>query len=120
MYRRFTVRIAAIFVLGLLLAACGGKGEENLFEGAWVSEEGTRIIFETTDWSDSDGDSGTYSYQGEYPEFTVTFTVAGQPDPTSRKVFFLDRNTMRLCPLLVTTHRDDRCLGLVRDPELVP
>ena len=77
------------------LLACGGGGEDNHFVGTWFADDGRTLTFTEETWQDSDGDAGDYSYDGEYPEYTVTFEL---PDRTYlRQATFLDRNTMDLC-----------------------
>ena len=106
-------------VLGVLLCAavalaagCGGGGSDNPFEGTWISENSTRITFTGKNWSDSEGDEGTYSFTGEDPLYTVTFETVTRR--YTRQATFADDDTLELC-VVNTSGSVGTCVNLVRD-----
>lgn len=78
-----------------LLAGCGGDDDASPFEGDWVSATAGRLSFDGSEWSDGDGDSGDFSYSGDYPEFTVRF--GSDAGDFERVATFADEHTFLLC-----------------------
>lgn len=105
--------VAVLFALTVALpAACGKSGSDSPFEGDWVSETGTRIMFSGSSWTDSDGDSGDFEYSGEYPVYTVIFVTDGAS--VFQRATFADTKTLELCLLYADGTVSD-CQNLVFD-----
>lgn len=94
--RRRCFLLAAVLLAAVALAGCGGDDESPL-KGRWVSAAGSSITFGNSTWSDSDGDSGTYTYTGDYPLYTVTFVSDGKT--FTQRATFIDDRTLELCTL---------------------
>lgn len=112
---------AIVLGLGLAaaaaLAACGGGGKDNPFTGTWYARDGRSITFAEDTWTDSDGDAGDYSFEGDFPEYELTFVL---PDRTfTRRATFLDRHTMDLCLGFASGAVQD-CIRLIRDRPIAP
>jgi hypothetical protein len=90
--------LVALLSAALAVAAgCGDDSKDSPFEGNWISENGKEITFTSDTWSDSDGDSGTYSFTGEDPTFTLTLdNAAGR---VLRRATFRNKFDMELCDL---------------------
>jgi hypothetical protein len=106
----------AVTVLGVvLLAGCGSS--TNPFKGSWVNDAGVVFTFESSTWTDSKGDSGTYDYTGTDPEYALTMTTGTLT--LNRHATFIDKNTMQLCTALPSGALID-CATLARDVTLIP
>lgn len=78
-----------------LFAGCGGDGKDNPFEGDWLSMDAGSLSFDGSTWKDGEGDSGEYTFSGEYPIYTITFeSGAGAFDA---RATFADTRTFELC-----------------------
>lgn len=104
--------VALLSAAFAVAAGCGGDGGSNPFEGSWTSESGARITFTDKNWSDSDGDSGTYDYTGDDPVYTLTLETATRR--FFRRATFADSTTLELC-VLSSTGNLGACVDLVFD-----
>lgn len=111
MKMRLVLLALLMFSFGLV-SSCGSDGEGNPFEGDWVAEDGTRLLFRGRAWLDSDGDSGSFKYSGDYPEYSLVFRLDGSE--FARRANFLDTKTFYLCTLLPDGSLDT-CTRLVYD-----
>jgi len=84
-----------VLVAAGLLAGCGGDDDPSPFQGDWVSATAGRLSFDDTKWWDGEGDSGKFTYWGDYPDFTVRFST--NTEQIERSAAFRDVKTFVLC-----------------------
>jgi hypothetical protein len=101
-----------ILAAGLFAGCSGGSSDDTPFEGNWVAEDGSRIFFSGSSWSDSDGDSGEFEFTGEYPVFEITFFIDNRF--AVRRATFADTRTMELCTVF-SDQTVGACIDLVLD-----
>ncbi len=104
--------LALLLIAPGLFAGCDGGSGDTPFTGTWVSTSGASITFADSTWYDSEGDSGTYSYTGDYPGYTVTFVSNGIS--YVRQATFADTQTLELCRLY-SSGEIGTCTDLVLD-----
>jgi hypothetical protein len=104
--------LLALLVLSAGLAVGCGSDEDGPFEGDWIAEDGSRLLFRGSEWSDSDGDAGTFDSTGKYPEFTLVFRLGGTK--FTRRANFYDTKTFDLCTILPDGSLDV-CIKMVYD-----
>lgn len=104
--------VALLLIASGLFAGCDGGSGDTPFTGSWVSTAGISITFTDSTWYDSEGDSGTYSYTGDYPVYTVTLVSSGIS--YTRQATFTDTQTLELCRLF-SSGEVGTCTDLVLD-----
>jgi len=96
--KRMLLVVAAFAALALAGAGCGSGGgggnDDNPFRGTWrIVSYGVDVTFGDDDYSITIPDlgrfTGSYAYQGEYPDFVASLTVRGQADATLVNVHFI-------------------------------
>ena len=101
MKKLMLVAVAVLLVVGLIAGCSGGGGSDspkNYFKGRWQAQGFNAIItFTDTTATVSGAASGssTYTYQGEYPDFVLTFTANGKK--SAANVHFFSENQFRGC-----------------------
>jgi hypothetical protein len=104
--------LIALLVLSLGISAGCGSDDDGPFEGDWIAADGSRLLFRGSEWSDSDGDAGTFSSSGRYPEFTLVFRLG--VSQFSRRAKFYDTKTFDLCTIFPDGSLDV-CIKMVYD-----
>lgn len=94
--RRILIVAAALALAAGLLAGCSGSDEESPFDGSWnVVEYGVRVEIDGDRYTIVGIGSGSFSYDGEYPDYDVRIGFEG--DTLSGTAQFADRQHFQAC-----------------------
>lgn len=100
--KRILMLAVALALASGLLAGCSGGGEDSPFDGTWnVAEYGVKVEIDGDRYVISNQaqtiGSGTFSHEGEYPDFDIEIEFEGNTLESPATAHFTDPQHFEGC-----------------------